>query len=211
MAIKIYGMPQSTCTQRVVTTLLEKQVPYELILVNIMKGDNKSEDYLSKNPFGFIPCLDDDGFIVIESRAICRYIANKYKDQGTDLIPSESKRYGTFEQGAYFETNEFDPNASALVAELYFKSFRGAAPDEEKVKQCTDKLNKVLDIYDKYLAKQEYIGGNTFTLADIYHIPYGNLLSKVKLHHLITDRPHVKAWWEKITSRESWQKAFVSF
>jgi glutathione S-transferase len=107
--------------------------------------------------------LDDDGFILIESRAICRYIENK--NQGTQLIPTDQKAYGLFEQGAYIETNEFDPQASPLVYEKLFKSFYGQQADEEKVTQYVEKLTKVLDAYEKILSKQQYIGGEFFTLA----------------------------------------------
>jgi glutathione S-transferase len=43
--------------------------------VDMMKGENKSADYLSKNPMGTMPLLElDDGTLLAESVAICRYI-----------------------------------------------------------------------------------------------------------------------------------------
>lgn len=100
MAIKVYGNQGSTCTQRVLTTLYEKDVPYELIVIDLAKRDNKSEKYMELHPFGKVPVLDDDGFIVFESRAIAKYIAKKYASQGTPLMPTDgdTKAYGLFEQ-----------------------------------------------------------------------------------------------------------------
>jgi glutathione S-transferase len=211
MVLKIYGVPQATCTKRVIATLLEKNIPYEMVPVDVRAGEHKREPYLSINPFGVIPALDDDGFIVIESRAICRYIENKHKNHGIELVPTELKANSRFEQGAYIETNEFDPHASQLVYELLFKGMFGGSADEEKVKQHTEKLEKVLDVYEKILSKQEFIGGDVFTLADIYHYPYGSLLTAIKLGHLVDDRPNVKAWWDRITDRPAWKEANVSF
>ncbi|KAF0982587.1 hypothetical protein FDP41_011517 [Naegleria fowleri] len=210
MVLKLYGIYLSTCVQRVVTTLKEKNLDFELVPVDLSKGEHKQAAFLEKQPFGVIPVLEDDGFLIYESRAICRYLEAKFKSQGTQLIPTDLKALGLFEQGASIETSYFDPNVSGLAFELVFKGmFGGGAPDEARVKLLTQKLTQALDVYEKILAKQEYIGGNQFTLADLYHLPYGNYLfhEKVNLGHLINERPHVKAWWEKITKRDSWIQA----
>lgn len=64
-------------TARVLVTILEKELPYELILVDITMGDQNSEDYKKMQPFGKVPVLDDNGFFMFESRAICKYLARQ--------------------------------------------------------------------------------------------------------------------------------------
>lgn len=100
MVLKLYGNGLSTCTKRVVTVLVEKKVDYELVAIDFAKAEHKSATYLQKQPFGKIPYLDDDGFIVFESRAIARYIATKYASQGTPLLPAagDLKAQAIFEQ-----------------------------------------------------------------------------------------------------------------
>jgi glutathione S-transferase len=100
MVLTLYGFPFSTCTQRVLAVLLEKDLPYELVEVNLFKGDQKSEAHLARQPFGKIPVLEDDGFFVFESRAISKYLAKKFATKGTNLIPDDGdfKAYGVFEQ-----------------------------------------------------------------------------------------------------------------
>jgi glutathione S-transferase len=100
MALKLYGVAASTCTKRVLTTLVEKNVPYELVTINVAGAEHKGPEHLKRQPFGKVPALEDDGFIVFESRAICKYIAKKYAGQGTKLIPEDGdlKGYGLFEQ-----------------------------------------------------------------------------------------------------------------
>jgi glutathione S-transferase len=100
MVIKIHGIKQSTCTQRVLTILIEKGVPYEVVPVNVAVAEHKSPKFLALQPFGKVPVLEDDGYFVFESRAMCKYIAKKYKSQGTKLIPDEDdlEEYGLFEQ-----------------------------------------------------------------------------------------------------------------
>jgi len=208
MTIKLYGLTMSTCTKRVLTTLKEKGLEFELVPVDFAGGEHKSESFREKQPFGVIPYLDDSGFIVYESRAICRYLEVKYKGQGTELIPTDVQQYAKFEQGASIELSYFDPYANPIVAEKVFKPMFWKIPtDEERVKTLAASLEKNLDVYETILSKQQYIGGDSFTLADIYHLPYGSMvqLPNVGFAHLFNDRPHVKAWWDRISSRQSWK------
>lgn len=73
MVLKLYGSAMST--SRVLMTILEKELPYEYVFVDISKGEHKSEDFKKLQPFVKVPVLDDDGFIIFESRAICKYLA----------------------------------------------------------------------------------------------------------------------------------------
>jgi glutathione S-transferase len=75
MVLKLYGSAMST--SRVLVTILEKELPYEFNLIDIAKGDQKSEEYMKLQPFGKVPVLDDDGFVIFESRAICKYLARQ--------------------------------------------------------------------------------------------------------------------------------------
>lgn len=59
---------------------------------------------------------DDDGFILYESRAICRYLAAKHPESG--LVPSDVKAAALFEQAASVEPSNFDPSASKAGLEL---------------------------------------------------------------------------------------------
>lgn len=59
-----------------------------------------------------------------ESRAICRYLEEKYRGKGTILIPNKDPAArGLFEQAASIETSYFDPSASQIVFEQAFKKY----------------------------------------------------------------------------------------
>jgi glutathione S-transferase len=71
----------------------------------------------------------------------------------------------------------------------------------------TETLNRKLDTYEGILAKQDYLAGSSFSLVDIWAMPYMNLMiSTTGDGDFILSRPHVKAWWERITEREAWKK-----
>jgi glutathione S-transferase len=119
MVMKLHGSPFSTCTQRVLTVLAEKGVTdFEIVTVNLPAGAHKREPHISMQPFGRIPALEDDGFVVYESRAICRYIAAKYAEQGNQVMPngSDLKALAIFEQVSSKDLSYLrDPNRPLLT------------------------------------------------------------------------------------------------
>ncbi|KAJ2914182.1 hypothetical protein MD484_g6233, partial [Candolleomyces efflorescens] len=200
MVLTLYGNPQSTCTKRVATVFQEKQVPFKFVAIDFAKGEHKAPEFVAKQPFG----QDDDGYIIYESRAIARYIEEKFADQGTPLIPKDLKAKGQFEQAASVEVSNFDVYASAAVYENLFKKFQGQTPDPDVFNALIKKLEAKLDVYDQILSKQKYLAGEEVTLADLAHLPYGSLLPAVG-SNAIESRPNVARWFKSLQDRPSWQ------
>jgi len=203
MVLKLYGANLSSCTRRVALVLQEKEVPYEFVAVDLPKGEHKAPDYLKKHPFGQVPYIDDDGFILFESRAICRYIAAKYPNQGTALIPGEIKACAKFEQAASIEMSNFDGPVSGFFYEKLVKKFRGLDTDEERAKEHLEKLSGKLDAYEVILSKQKYLAGDEVTLADLFHLPTATTLKRLS-PETFTSRPHLAKWLEALEARPAW-------
>ena len=80
--MKLYDLKTGTNTRRVRIFLGEKGVKLPTVEVDMMKGENKSSDYLSKNPMGTMPLLElDDGTQLAEFVAICRYIEELHPER----------------------------------------------------------------------------------------------------------------------------------
>ncbi|KAJ4470447.1 glutathione S-transferase III [Lentinula aciculospora] len=211
MVLKLYSHEISTSAQRVVCVLIEKRVPFEIVEVNFLKGEHKEPAYKEMQPWGLLPVLDDSGFRLYESRAICRYIAEKYADQGTQLIPppTELEERGLFEQGLALEAGTVDPCVLAALNEKLFKPFKSGIPcDDELYAVLLKRVELVLDVYEIILGKQTFIGGNHYTLADIYHLPNGFALQVQcgEQVFLSEKRPNVARWWTDITGRDAWKQ-----
>ncbi|KAJ5539325.1 glutathione S-transferase [Penicillium frequentans] len=212
MSLQLYGFPGSTCTNRVRTVLEEKGVEIEFIPVNLAQGEHKSESYLNDlQPFGKVPVFRDaeTGVQIFESRAIGQYIATKYQGKGTVLAPSETdlKAYALYQQALSIEQSYFDPLVSQIAYEKVFKARKGHGPtDEAKVKALLDQLDLVLQGYERILSKQKYLGGDSLTLADLYHLPYGAFVEQFGFSELVDKYPAFKKWWEGLKSRDSWKK-----
>ncbi|KAI4305953.1 hypothetical protein L6164_029278 [Bauhinia variegata] len=84
--------------KRVVACLVEKGIEFEAVPIDLFKGEHKTPDFLKKQPFGLLPVVEDGDFTLFESRAIMRYYAEKYKNQGTDLLGKTLEERGLVEQ-----------------------------------------------------------------------------------------------------------------
>ncbi|KAF6746832.1 glutathione S-transferase [Ephemerocybe angulata] len=206
MVLTLVGSSLSVCTKRVMIVLYEKQVPFKHVEIDFSKGEHLTPAYLEKQPFGKVPYIDDDGYILYESRAICRYIEEKYADQGTQgLIPTEPKARGLFEQAVSVEVSNFDPFASKAGYEMLIKPHHEGKPSDPQVfTSLIATLEKNLDVYEKILSKQAYLAGESITLADLFHIPSASLLPTAGSNAMQT-RPNVARWIKALADRPSWK------
>lgn len=197
--IQLYGNPLSTCTRKVLTALLETKTPYEMHVIDFAKAEHKQEPHISRQPFGQIPAIDDGGFVLFESRAICRYVSAKAGDQ---LIPSSLKERALMDQWSSVEQSNVSPHAMKFIYHYIFKR-----PQEPAVLEAAEAaLEKAFAALSKPLATQTFLVGDKLTIADIGHMPYLELLGSTPVQAKLEKYPHVVAWWGRLRERESWRK-----
>lgn len=194
----VHGHPKATCTQRVLILLEELELKYELDVVDLSKGENKEEAYLELQPFGKLPCVEYGDKILFESRAILRYIARNNRFEDVDLL-------GDVYADVWMEVEgqNFNGPVSKIVYEKMFKKWKDpeGKPDEAVVSVALAELEKVLDVYEKQLEGKEYIAGDTFTIADITHIPYAYCFLKCGYKSVLKQRSNVYRWLKRIMLR----------
>lgn len=203
--MKVYGHPMSTCTRKVLTTLAEKNHPHEFVMVDIMKGEGHAPEHLARQPWGQVPVLEeDDGWQLIESRAIIRHLDATLP--GLALTPTGARERAKMEQWISIESANFTPGVMKILGQLMFAKWRGEEPKMAIVEEGRVSVRKAVVVMEKALAEHEYIAGKDFTLADISFMPYVEYLFVAGEGNLITDNPHTSAWWNRISERASWQK-----
>ncbi|TFL01217.1 glutathione transferase [Pterulicium gracile] len=221
MVLTLYGFsvpgyPVSTCTTRVAVTLHEKKVPFNFISVDLQKGEHTTAEYTEKQPFQQIPYIvEDDGFTLNEARAINRYIAIKYADQGTPgLVPpsDDLKALAKFDQAVSVEMTNFDSLMARIVYEGPIKELLGLEGDRGLIKTLMEQAGPKLDAYERILSKQKYLAGNDLTIADLHHLPTDELLPLIGLDTLDNPaHPSVARWWNEIRSRPAWKAVKEGF
>lgn len=197
--IKVYGHPVSTCTRKVLTALAETNTPYELQIVDLGKGEHKQEPHLSRQPFGQIPTIDDDGFTLYESRAICRYVSAK---AGDALVPANIKDRARMDQWLSIEQSNFSPYAMKFIFNYVFKR-----PQEARdLDAAREKVQKTFEVLSRPLESNEFVAGDRFTIADIAFMPYVQYFMGSPAEELVQKYPRVLAWWKRVSERPSWRK-----
>ncbi len=194
--LKFYHNPLSPNSRRVWITLLEKELPFELIQLDL-DGDQFKPEFMAISPFHHIPALVDDDFSMVESQAILDYLEARYPDRA--LLPNDPKALGIVQMVRMTTINELAPAMSPMVSQM----FGLGAPEAEKLEQSKQKLAVVLQFFDRLLDNNAYFGGEQLSLADItagVSIPW-----LPKLGMSIDEYQNVKAWSDRLQSRPSWQ------
>ncbi|HEX7841611.1 MAG TPA: glutathione S-transferase N-terminal domain-containing protein [Kofleriaceae bacterium] len=197
--MKIFGHPMSTCTRKVLMTLEENKVPYELEVVDLFKGEQKQAAHLARQPFGQVPAIKDGDFELYESRAICRYINEKVNGS---LVPKDLRDRARMEQWISIETSNFTGPVMKFVFQHIFKREQG----QDVLEAAKGQLETALGIMNKQLGSHPFIAGASFTLADVSFLPYIEYAMNTPAKEQFAKHAHVMTWWNKISERPTWRK-----
>lgn len=162
----------------------------ELKFVNVLKGDHKTEAFLKMNPAHTIPVIDDNGFILSESRAIMVYLVQKYgKDD--KLYPKDVAKRARVDSRMYFDASMVFPTIFAYVVP---QMFGGAPPDPEKLATMTERI----EIVNTMLGESSYFAGDHLTIADLGLI---NTLTfpRAASNFSLDPYPNIKKYLAKVT------------
>jgi len=200
--LRIYDLPASPNARRVRIFLAEKGLEIPMVPVNMMRGENQTEDYLKKNSLGRMPLLEfDDGTTISESIAICRYI------EGTHPSPAlmgsgalESATIDMWQRRMEFEFILPIISIFRHTAEMWKGRFvqipEVAEQERIAVKARMEWLNKELD-------GKQFIAGGDYTVADIT-AQCAFVMAKAALDIRIPeDLENLNGWWARVTSRPS--------
>tara|TARA_B100000315_G_scaffold191849_1_gene182221 strand:- start:236 stop:898 length:663 start_codon:yes stop_codon:yes gene_type:complete len=142
-------------------------VPYELIEVDISADTERDPEYLKLNPHGRIPTLVFDDQVMIESAAICIYLADKYPESRLSPAPDHPDR-SRYLQWMVYLTNTLQ---EALLRKLYTSDFTDDPGSEADVaSSASRKLDLIMAFIDRSLGEAEgpFFLGHQLSSADIY-------------------------------------------
>ena len=162
--LKFYGSDLSSPSNKVRFTANYLNLPHEYQRVNLRNGEQKQEWFLKLNPVGKIPVMDDDGFVLFESGAICKYLASKTK---SEIYPQDLTQKAMVDQWIDFGSLHVGAAVSRVVFNRLFAPLRHIEVDERSLKEGLTFLDQFLPIVEKQLTDNKFIAGNQLSLADI--------------------------------------------
>jgi len=174
--MRIYTYPENP---RVYKALIAaKYVGVEIEVPSFEMGtDNKTPEFLKKNPLGKVPVLEtDDGNSVFESNAIARYVARL--NPSANLFGKSVYEAALVDQWVDFTVGEID-----LPANAWLLPISGYIPNNpQATAKAVQDIRKVLTILNNHLATRTFLVGERVTLADIIVV-----CSVLKLYQMVLD------------------------
>jgi len=194
--LKLYGNRISVNVRRVWIALLEKQIPFEFVTVQL-DGDQLTPEFSEVNRLQRVPVLEDDGFRVVESIAILDYLEATHPEPA--LMPTDAKAIATVRMAEIVGITELQPAFVPLTRQLV-----GLEESGDRIEIARRQVTKSLQFYEHLLGGHSYFGGETFTLGDIVA---GTLIPSATMFGFdLAAYPGLAAWVERLNQRDSWQQ-----
>lgn len=161
--LRILGRVTSINVRKVLWAADEMRLDYEQEIWGKPYRDPKTAEFLALNPNGTVPVIIDDGFVLWESNAILRYLADK---TGSDLWPAERRERAVVDQWLTWMASELNPSWAYIVP----ARLRNEPPDPDpaRLAEAALKWTKAMGILEGHLARAGgYMANGRFSLADI--------------------------------------------
>lgn len=229
--LTLYHHGSSVCAAKVRFALAEKKLEWEGRYIDILKGDQFTQEYLSINPKGVVPTLIHDGHILPESTLICEYLDEVFPEH--PLKPENSVNRHAMRMWTKIVDEQFHTAVGSItfvachrhiikrMSKADQEAFLNATPQDSVYWEWRDRKRRFIEqgfyaagaadliqLYDdclgrvnKALESSEWLAGDTFSLADIGVTPYVNRLDMLGLSFM---------WEESRPALTEWWKRIKS-
>lgn len=195
--------------KKVTIQLEECGLAYNLIPCNIGKGDQFTDDFLKICPNNRMPALVDhqpadggDPVSVFESGAIMYYLAEKTGQ----FMPSDLKGKYNVLQWIMWQMANQGPKTGECG---HFRRLDEAAGDQSyAVRRFTDEVNRFYGVLNNQLYNQQYICGDTYTIADMICYPW--TVNWEGQGQDINEFKYFKRWSEELSERPAVQRGMAA-
>ena len=197
--LKIWGRRDSFNLQKVMWSVAELGLTYERIEAGGIHGVTNTAEYLTMNPNGRVPTIDDDGFVLWESNAIIRYLAAKH-GRGV-LYPEDAKVQAEADRWMEWQS----ATVGAVMRPLIITMFRTKPDDRDPsiLEYQLAEAGRCWAILDAHLAVRDYVAGEFLSIGDI---PMGTYAWR--WFSMDANRPaltHLEGWYDRLKDRPAYR------
>lgn len=231
--LELYHDWRSFCSIKVRLCLAEKRLPWESRFVDLMKLEHTRPEYLALNPNGVVPTLVHDGVPIHESTLINEYLDEVFPE--TPLMPEDPVERARARFWVKYEDDVLHPAirpatfAMMMAPELVERSDAELAAmveahpnkqraeelvraarspvDKDKVDAAKRTMQTALDRLERRLNETPWLGGRTYSLADVAAAPFIDRLEELNLSGLWATRPALSDWIGRTKSRAAYRDA----
>jgi glutathione S-transferase len=202
--IVVHGIPGSPFLRSVEMGLQEKAVLYRRQV--LAPGESKGEAYLKLHPFGRIPVMEHDGFVLYETQAILRYLDDVFPEPPFE--PQDPRQAARMNQIVGVNDWYLFPKVCAVVVfqRVVGPALMGLTPDEAAIAAAMPEGVRCVRELERLIGDQAFLAGERLSLADLMLAPQLDfLVATPEGRTLLQDAPRLAAWLERMTARPSMQ------
>jgi glutathione S-transferase len=188
--LKLYDfLPSGNC-YKVRLLLTQLGIPFERVELNILRGESRTPEFLSKNPNGRVPVLEiEPSKFLAESNAILFYLS-----ENTPFLPQQDWERGQVMQWLFFEQYSHEPY---IATSRFWISLLGKADEyRDALSQKREPGYAALTVMENHLSDREFFVGERYTIADIALFAYTHVADEGGFD--LTRFPAIQAWLGRV-------------
>jgi glutathione S-transferase len=191
--MRLYDFLDSGNGYKVRLLLAQLRIPYELVEVDILRGQTRTPEFLARNPNGRIPLLEyEAGRYLAESDAILFYLA-----EGTPFLPSGRLGRAQVLQWMFFEQYSHEPNVA--TSRFWLRHEGDLDARREALEQKRRAGHAALGVMEGYLARRSFFVGDRYSIADIALYAYTHVADEGGFD--LAPYPAIRAWLDRVRSQ----------
>lgn len=202
--MKLYFSPASTTSLPIVLFCAEEKIDYEPVVVDLKGGAHREPAFLAINPKGKVPVLVDDDFVLTESSAILKYLADK---TGSAAYPKDLRmRARVNERMDWINVDVYrDLGYNLVYPQLFPHHARAPGAAQESVLQWgSQHTARALGTLDGIIGDQAYLCGPALTIADYFAAQIIHVGSLIGLD--FARYPNLSRWHATMKALPSWKR-----
>ncbi|NTX06627.1 glutathione S-transferase family protein [Myxococcus sp. CA051A] len=205
--MKLYFHPLSGNSRRVLLVATHLEVPLERVVVDLPNGEQRATPHLGRNPNGLVPVLDDDGFLLWESRAIMQYLAEM--TPGQTLLPTDARGRADVTRWLFWCSAHMAQACTILVFENFVKAVAGRGPpNPTEVARGEALFAQHARVLDEHLAGKTWVSQERLTLADFSLAAAFALAGPARLP--LGEHANLRSWLGRVQELEAWKRTAPS-
>ncbi|KAG5198936.1 glutathione S-transferase theta-3 isoform X3 [Ovis aries] len=176
----------------------KNRIPFELRTVDLLQGQNHSDEFVQVNPLRKVPALKDGDFTLAESVAILLYLARKY-EAPDHWYPQDLQARARVDEYLSWQHTALRMSCTrAMWQKMMFPVFLGQRVPPETLANTLAELDRCLQLLeDKFLKDQDFLAGPHISVADLVAIT--ELMHPVSAGcDIFKSRPKLAAWRQRV-------------
>lgn len=191
--LRLYDFLLSGNAYKIRLLLTQMGMPFERVDVNILKGESRTPEFLSKNPNGRIPVLEiAPGQYLAESNAILLYLS-----ENTEFLPYDRYLKAQVMQWLFFEQYSHEPY---IATSRFWMSILGKMEEyRTAIEQKREPGYAALKVMENHLSQHSYFVDERYTIADIALFAYTHVADEGGFD--LTQFPAIQAWLKRVKNQ----------